>query len=339
MPRDAAAQRLLGLVTSGSLSMAVCVAACLRLPDLLGDAPRGAEELAREAGCHAPSLQRLLRALCSLDLCEEHADGRFTLKAAGRLLRSDAADSLRSWMIWWGRYMWPVWERLLDSVTTGKSGRRLLTGAEDFRHLEKDAEAAECFNGAMAEFTRLVAEEVLTRCDFSGCRRIVDVGGGHGLLLANVLAACPVACGVLLELPHALAGARALIERAGLTERCTLVSGDFFRGVPDEGDLYLLKAVLHDWDDEQCGTILRNCRRAMAPGGRVAVIERVMPERVCASPVHEAIARSDLNMLLAQGGRERSEAELRSLFEGAGLRVQRVVATALEYSIVEGGPV
>lgn len=333
----AAAQRLMGLVTDGSLSMAVCVAAYLRLPDLLRSGARDAEDLACEARCHAPSLHRLMRALCSLDLCEEQDPGRYALTPSGQLLCSDAPGSLRSWMIWWGRYMWPVWGHLLHSIASGQSARRLLTGADDFRHLEGDREAAAFFNGAMAEFTRLVAKEVVARYDFADCGTIVDVGGGHGALIAAVLAAHPSMRGVLLELPHALPGARAYLEAAGVAARCEMVCGDFFSAVPP-ADAYLLKAVLHDWDDDECAAILRNCRRAIAQHGRVAIVERVMPARLCASPAHQAIARADLNMLLAQGGRERSEAEYRALLQRAGFRLSRIVHTSLEYSVVEGIP-
>lgn len=337
--QDDGAARLMHLVVAGSLSMAVCVAAYLRLPDLLQGGARDVRDIARDSRCDSGSLRRLLRALCSLGFCEDEGDGRFALTASGRLLCSGAEHSLRSWAIWWGRYMWPVWGELLHSVTTGESARRHLTGADDFRHLADDDEAADFFNGAMAEFTAFVAREVVQRYDFGDCRRVVDVGGGYGALLAAVLGVRPAARGVLLELPHAIAGARRFLERARAAERCELVAGDFFRAVPEGGDLYLLKAVLHDWDDESCLAILRNCRRAMAPEGRLIVIERVMPATVRPSPTHEALARADLNMLLAQGGREREEAEFRALLEGARFRASRIFETGLEYSVVEAIPV
>lgn len=334
----AAVARLIGLVTAGSMSMALCVAAYLRLPDLLAHGVRDVEDLARETATHAASLRRLLRALCSVDICEQRERDAFSLRPAGRLLCGENPSSLRAWMIWWGRYMWPVWAELQHSVVTGESARRRLTGADDFRHLEKDPEAAAFFNGAMAEFTRLVAKEVVARYDFTDCAIVVDVGGGHGALLAAVLAAHPSASGLLLELRHAVDGAAAFLKQAGVADRCRLVTGDFFEAVPEGGDVYLLKAVLHDWNDQQCAVILGNCRRAIAAGGRLAIVERVMPRYLDASPAHQAIARADLNMMLAQGGRERSEAEYRGLLGRAGFRLSRIVETGLEYSVVEGVP-
>jgi hypothetical protein len=235
--------------------------------------------------------------------------------------------------------MWPVWGQLLHSVKTGESARRLLTGTEAFGHLHADKEAAAIFNDAMAEFTTLVAEELVRRYDFRDTRCVVDVGGGHGALIAAVLAANPGLTGVLLDLAHAMPGARAHLRSAGVEARCKLVEGDFFQSIPEGGDLYLLKAVLHDWNEERCASILRNCRRAMPARARLAIIERVMPQALAPCTQHTALARADLNMLVALGGRERGEPEFRALLDAAGFRLARVVDLAVEYSVIEALPV
>jgi hypothetical protein len=337
-PQDDAAGRLMALVNLGSLSMAACVAADLRLADLLGAGPRDVESLALETATHAPSLRRLLRALTALGLCEQGADERFALRPDGELLRADHPRSLRAWLLWWGRYMWPVWGHLLHSVKTGESARPLLTGVDGFQHLDKDPAAAAIFNRAMAEFTRLVADEFVRRYDLSPFRRIVDVGGGHGALLAAVLAAAADARGVLVDLTHAVGGAARHLAAAGMADRSECIAGDFFRAVPEGGDLYLLKAVLHDWEDEAAIRILASCRRAIAAHGRLAIVERVLPDRLSSSPHDHALARADLNMLVALGARERSEAEFVRLLREAGFRLSRRIDTALEYSILEALP-
>jgi hypothetical protein len=323
------------LMNGGVLSQAASVAAELGIADALASGPRRVEELAKARGCHAPSLYRLLRALASLDLCTEREDGAFALTALGSLLRSDAPQSLRSWAVFCGKYLWPLWGNLLHSVRTGQSA----SGESDgFAGLKHDEQAALVFNRAMAELTRLVAAEVVRCYRFDGMRRIVDVGGGYGALLAAVLQAQPGAQGVLLDLPHAIEGARAHLSAAGLTGRCELVAGDFFESVPGGADAYLLKAVVHDWDDERARLILRNCRRAIPRHGRLLLIERIVPARFEPCWLHHAIARVDLTMLVGFTGRERTEAEFRDLLGASGFRLAGITATSLEYGVIEALP-
>jgi orsellinic acid C2-O-methyltransferase len=332
------ARDLIALINGGSMSKAVCVAAELRIADRLASGAKSVDELARDAQSHAPSLRRLMRALASLNLCTENEDGSFALTPLGSLLRTDAPDSLRSWIMWCSGYMWPVWGNLLHSVRTGESARKLCTGLDGFGHLEQDEEVAAMFNRAMADVTRLVAHEVVRAYDFSEMRQIVDVGGGYGALLAAVLKANPDASGVLLDLPHAIEGARVHLATKGLAERCEFITGSFFESVPPGADAYVLKTIVHDWDDEQSTIILRNCRRAIPPTGKVLLIEQVLPNRFEACARHQAIARADLNMLVGLGGRERTEAEFGALFALSGFRLARVVSTGLEYSLLEGVP-
>jgi hypothetical protein len=295
-------------------------------------------ELARATGCHEPSLRRLLRALASLGLCEERADGSFHPTGLGALLEERAPMSLNA-MALYGRYKRPVWDRLTDSVRTGVCANPAGHGAAVFEHLDRDPAAAGIFDRAMAETTRVVAQAVVAAYDFSGCERVVDVGGGYGELLAAILRALPAARGTLLERPRALEGARRNLERAGVAGRCELVAGDFFESVPGGGDCYLLKRVLHDWDDGRAAAILRCCRRAMPAQARLLLVEQILPDRMAASLAHQEAARMDLHMLLMAGGRERTEGEYRQLLEPAGLRLRRAVPAALNVSVIEAVPV
>jgi SAM-dependent methyltransferase len=279
-----------------------------------------------------------MRALTSLDICVEREDGSFGLTATGSVLCTDASNSLRSWTILCGKYLWPNAGDLLHSIRTGETARQRAGQPGPFKFLENDKEAAAIFDRAMAEISRLVAGEVLFYCSFDGIQRVVDVGGGSGGLLAAVLNAHPELHGVLFDLPHVIREAKADLTKAFQAGRCELVAGDFFESIPMGGDIYLLKAVLHDWDDEQSAAILRNCRRAIPSNGRLLLIERAVPERFEGNPIHHAIARMDLHMLVEFGGKERTEAEFRSLLEGAGFKLSSAVATSTEFSILEATP-
>lgn len=329
------ADRLMGLVASAAISQAMAVAAELGLADLLADGPRMADELARATGCHAPSLQRLMRALASADLCEEREDGSFALTAMGALLGGHAGHGLRSWAIWWGKYRWPVWGKLRHSVATGESAVGIGGATVGMRQLHQDPAAAAVFHRAMSERSRVVASAVVGACDFSGTKRLVDVGGGYGEMLAAILLAYPAMQGVLFDQAHAMDGARQHLARAGVIDRCELVPGDFFESVPGGADAYLLKTVIHDWNDEQSALILRNCRTAMAPRSKLMLVEQVMPERMTASPAHLRAAVHDLNMLVMLGGRERTASEFRNLLAAVGLLLTGITRTALDFNVIE----
>jgi hypothetical protein len=333
------ASTVIAMIQRGAMAQMVCVAAELRIADFLAGGPKHVDELAQATKSHAPSLHRLLRALASLDLCAEREDGSFALSPIGSPLLSDAPNSLRSWLLWFGRYHWPVWGKLLQSVKTGESARKLAMGTDGFVGLlERDPEAAALFNETMAQFTRLVAGEMVRAYDFAGMRRIVDVGGGHGVLLATILQAYPALTGVLFDLPHAIEGARTQMEKAGLSSRCEFMAGSFFESIPTGADAYLLKNVVHDWNDERSTAILQNCRRAMPADGKLLLIERIMPARVQASSAHRAIAYADLAMLVGPGGRQRTKTEFRKLLDTSGFALTRVISTALDFRILEAVP-
>jgi hypothetical protein len=294
-----------------------------------------ANELARATDCHPESLHRLLRALVALEICIEQGDGAFALGKSGPLLRTDNADSLQSRLLWFGRYQWAVWSQLLQTVRTGESARKRMTGNDGFGLLDRDPSAASTFNLAQVQRTRLVAKEVARHYSFSGVRTIVDVGGGHGVLLEAVLRANPGVRGVLFDRPHAIAGARALVEQAGVADCCELIPGDFFESLPAGADVYLLKNIIHDWDDDRAARILRNCHDAMADGGCILLVELVLPDRLDGSASHRAIVHDDLAMMLGPGGKERTEHEFRELLMCSGFSLIGVRSIGIGYSILE----
>ena len=329
------AEAIVDLMERSALAQAAYVAAELRLADHLAAGPMQVSELARATNCHPESLHRLLRALATLEICIEHDDGAFALSRSGLPLRSDAADSVQSRLLWFGRTQWAVWGQLLQTVRTGESARKRMTGSDGFGLLERDPSAASTFNRAMVQRTRLVAKAVAQHYDFSGVTTIVDVGGGQGVLLEELLRANPHLRGVLVDRPHAIDGARALLDQAGVADRCELMPGDFFESQPAGADAYLLKNIIHDWDDERASRILRNCHDAMPAGGRLLLVEHVLPARLDASASHRAIVHADLTMMLGPGGKERNEREFRELLQRSGFVLAGIKPVGLGYSILE----
>jgi hypothetical protein len=328
-------QAITDLIERIALAQAAYVAAELRLADHLAAGPMQVNDLARATDCHPPSLYRLLRALVTLEICIEQKDGAFALGRCGSPVRSDSADSLQSRLLWFGRNQWAVWGQLLQTVRTGESARKRMTGSDGFGMLERDPSAAATFNMAHMQRTRRVAKEVARHHSFSGVKTIVDVGGGHGALLETLLRANPGVRGVLVDRPHAADGARALVEQAGVADRCELVPGDFFDALPAGADVYLLKNIIHDWDDERASRILRNCHDAMPDGGRLLLIEQVLPAYLDASASHRAIVHDDLAMMLGPGGKERNEYEFRELLRCSGFALAGIKPIGLGYSILE----
>jgi len=328
-------ERLSDLLTSAAISQAVAVAAELGIADVLADGCKSVDELAERTGCHVSSLHRLMRALAAFELVNEGADGSFSLAPLGMLIQRDASTGLRGRILWWGKYRWKVWAHLLYSVRTGESARKRALGSDAFGQIIDDPEAASVFNAAMSDGTQLIADDVAHCCDFGAMRAIVDVGGGYGRLLSTILAAHPGTRGILFDLPHVVDGARRHLADANVLDRCDIVTGDFFDAIPASGDAYLLKTVLHDWDDERCITILRKCRAAATREAKVLVVEQVMPERIVASESHQRVTVQDLNMLVMLHGRERTLREFRRLFEAAGLDFVSTTEVALGFSVIE----
>ncbi|MEZ5833658.1 MAG: methyltransferase [Dongiaceae bacterium] len=325
------------ILTGSWKAQALYVAAELRLADLLAEGPRTSADLASSAGADPHSLHRLLRALSALGICAERSDGSFELMPLGTLLQDNSPHSLRAWTMWWGHHLWPVWGNLLYSVRTGKSARTLLLGTDGFGHLKNDPEAAATFYRVTIELTRQTAACVLQAYDFAGLKQIADIGGGHGEMLAYVLRAYPDASGTLFDLAIAVEGAAENFRKnhANLVARCAFVAGDFFESVPPGADAYILKSVIHDWDDERSSRILASCRRAMADGSRLLIIEPILPTRSEATPLQATLSQHDLTMLVALGAQERTEHEFSNLLKAAGLRVSRTVPAGPVYSIIE----
>jgi hypothetical protein len=328
----------LHLLNGYRVTQALYAAAKLGVADQLKDGPRRSEELARATGAHAPSLHRLLRALASIGVLAEAADGGFSLTPIGECLRSDVPQSMRGGAIFYGdRRHWGAWGQLADCVRTGDR----TTGAGKLNFLEmaaRDPEGAAIFNDGMTSLTGAVDAAVVSAYDFSRFRKIADVGGGHGALLASILRANPALHGVLFDIPPVIEGARRRVEAAGLADRCDLVGGSFFESIPGGCDAYLLKWIIHDWDDERSAAILARCRQAMGNDAKLLLIERVVPERMDETPTTQGIMLADLNMLVLTGGRERTAAEYRALLDGAGLQIVRIVPTASAMSVIEGVP-
>ena len=327
--------RLSHLIMGAWRPQVIYVATVLGLPDLLASGRRRPESLAAAVDVPAPTLRRLLRALVALELCSEK-DGDFELTPLGEHLRSDAPDTMRNWALVWGRpSIWSGWGRLLDTVKTGRIAPELLSGKGAFEWLAEDPEGHAIFNASMAELTRRHARAVAGSFDFSGVRSIVDVGGGHGALLVPILAKYPEMTGVVFDLPHCREGAARLAETEGLTGRLSFASGDFFESVPPGADAYIIKSVIHDWNDEKSLAILRSCRAAMGERARLLVLEPHAPEHVGTSAYDAMIVASDINMLLMTGGCERTEREYRALIEAAGFEVTNVVPTPAGMKVME----
>jgi len=314
------------------VSQAVCVAAKLGVADLLAGGPLGASELAEATDTHARSLYRLLRSLASCGVFRERPDGRFELTPLAGGLRSDAPGSMRDAIIFMGEeWYWRVWGNTIHSVRTGRPAWERAHGSEIFPWFAAHPEESRVFDRAMTSFSNLATAAVVEAYDFSGFETIVDVAGGHGLLLSAILRANPSLRGVLFDQPHVIEGARESVASKGLADRCELAGGDFFESVPAGADAYVMKHIIHDWDDERAVLILKNIARAMRDGGRVLVVEMVLPP----ANVPHLSKVLDIEMLTSPGGVERTEEEYGELFERAGLRLARVVATKSPYSVVE----
>jgi trans-aconitate methyltransferase len=332
---DDARSRLLDLINANWTTQALATAVRLRLCERLRERPMPSDELAAACACHGAAMQRLLQALATLDVVTPGADGRYAVGALGEHLVSDRAGGLGPWAELCGTSSWRSWGRLLDCVRTGQSARQLDGGSRGLGHLEADPAAAALFHRSMAAISHAVAAAAAHTLDLARAHCVVDVGGGTGQLLTALLQRHSHLRGVLFDRPHALAGAQAHLQQAGLGERCAMVGGDFFEVVPAGGDVLLLKSILHDWDDDDALRILLRCRAAMHPSARLAVIERLLPDQLTALPAHRAMVRSDLNTLVGPGGRERTLAAYRDLLVRSDLRVSHVVALTDHYSVVE----
>jgi hypothetical protein len=334
MTRMTAVEDLWKLANGYRVTEAIYVAVVLRISDHLAAGPRERDWLAEQAQCDPPSLYRLLRALATVGVYEELPDGRFAVTPLGEALGRDVPGSLAPWM----EYMAgssshrAAWGGLLGSIRTGENAFKTVNGvsAWDYRAVHPEDNSA--FDAAMTSISQVVADQVLDLYDFGGLATIVDVAGGRGALLGAILARYPDSHGVLADQPHVIEGAPGVLRALGVLDRCEVVAADFFQGVPEGGDAYVLKSIVHDWEDPESMAILHNVRRAMGPTSVLLIVERLLGE----SGDHGTLAAfSDLNMLVGPGGRERTEAEFDALLAAAGLRRSRTVPTPTGFAVIE----
>jgi hypothetical protein len=322
------------MIQAGWAVQCLSLATTLGIPELLASGPRQADELATVTRTHAPSLTRVLRMLVGVGVLHE-VDGAFGLTPAGHYLRRDVPESIRAWVLLQDGALSRAMGELGHTVATGESAFERVFDAPFFQYLGDHPELGQLHDESMTELTLGVSEALIQAYDFSGFATIVDVGGGHGALLAAILAAHPAAQGILFDRTRVVEQARGLLNGAGVLSRCQLVGGSFFKSAPPGGDAYVLKSVIRDWGDEQAITILCSCRRAMREQGKILLVERMLAESGTSSI--EALL-SDVTLLAlggGYGGRERTLAELRALLDAAGCALTRVVDTRTDYSILE----
>jgi hypothetical protein len=332
-PHAAATQLLTQLATGHFVASALQVLLRLGIPDRLASGPQTAAELARDAGVREDGLYRVLRALASVGVASEGPSRTFALTEAGELLVSGAPGSMRDMALWvTSPFHFRVYAELMHSVKTGEPAAEKVTGMPVFEYFPTQPELSEIFNNAMTNLSEVVVRAVLDVYDFTGIGTLVDVAGGHGAVLTTILNAYPRLRGVLFDLDHVVAGAAPRIQAMGLADRCRSESGDFFKAVPAGGDAYIMKHIIHDWDDERAVAILRNIRTAIGgKRGRVILLESVLQPGN--APDFGKII--DLEMMVMPGGRERTADEFREVFASAGFALTRIVATQSPLSVVE----
>ena len=326
---------MIEMILAGWTSQAITVAAQLGVADALANGPLPIDELAARVDADADALHRLLRALVSRGIFRHRRDGRYELNSLADTLRSDAPVSMTAAARFYGSAeQRERWTLLVDSVRTGTSVVPALRGKSSFDYFADEPELAELFNQTMTSVSEMTDATVVAGYDFGAYPTIVDVGGGHGPLLAAILAAAPASRGILYDLPLVVSDAPKLLRERGVADQVRIAEGSFFDSVPGGGDAYLLKNIIHDWPDEEAGQILRNVRAAAGHRATLLLVEFVIPEHDRDFPGKWV----DLEMLLNLGARERTAAEYRDLLSQAGFRMTRVVQTASPLSVVEARP-
>jgi hypothetical protein len=319
-------RELVRLIGGYRISQAIYVAVELGLADLLADEPKRADDLAQATGMHEESLYRVLRFLAAVGVLAELPSRRFTLTQLGTALRRDIPGS-PSWnaRIWLDRFQWEPWGELLHCVKTGQPAFERRHGMRLFEYLQRNPDLSQRFDEAMNANTVRDGLALAKSYDFSGIDTLADIGGGQGLLLASLLEAYPIMRGVLFDRPQVVAHAPSVLSAAGVSDRCTVIAGDFFEGVPPGASAYLLSHIVHDWADQDATRILRNCRIAGGRGGTVLVFERLI-EPDSASEM--SVLHIDLEMMVNVGGLERTKDQFQSVFSEAGLNLARVIPIA-----------
>ena len=325
--------QLLQLMNGYWITQSIAVAAELGIADQLAHGPATAEELAAATSTHAPSLRRLLRALAMIGVLNERPGGAVELTPVGTFLRDDAPGSLRALARMRGsEWQWRSWRELGHSIRTGETALEHVYGKPMFEYFADSPADGEVFNEAMISHASQMHTAVAAAYDFPAGGTVVDVGAGHGTLVAAILEARPDLCAVAFDLPRVIDGARGRLIERGLGDRCQFVAGDFFEAVPEGGDVYALSHIVHDWDDEKAIRLLNSCRDAMSQDARLALCEMVVPS----GPEPHFSKLLDLEMLVNTGGRERTLEEYERLYAAAGLELRRVVEVTGELAVLEG---
>jgi hypothetical protein len=328
-PPEAALGKMIG---GFMVTQMIYVATKLGIADLLKDGPKSIGTLAESTGAHPQALYRLMRGLASTGIFAETEDHHFQLTPLATLLQAGVPGSMRNFALWAGEAMtWRPFGELLHSVRTGKPAFKQVFDMGIMDYLAQNAEASEIFNQVMTERAGPTAAAVCAAYDFSGVDKLVDVGGGHGILITTILKATPHLHGVVFDLPSVVEGAAGLIEQEGVADRCEIIPGNFFESVPVAGDAYILSSVIHDWDDDHAITILKNIRQNMPKDGRLLLVEYVI------QPGNEPFPGniSDIIMLVTENGLERTEAEFRTLLEKAGFKLTNIIQTQSAMSVIE----
>ena len=327
-------ETMLSLLTMHWVSQMLFVVAKLGVADALADKPQAVDAIAKRVGAHAPYLRRVLRALASVGVFAEDARGRFRLTPLAQTLRSDKPGSLRDFALMIDDdYNWKSWTRLSDAVESGASPFERAFGVPIFAYLQQHPDKERAFAASMASISGSENTAVARAYAFGRFARLIDVGGAHGHLLTTILRRHRKVKGVLYDQPQVVASAASsgFIDAADVRDRCEVAGGSFFEAVPAGADGYIMKYILHDWDDEKCLRILGHCRDAMTPEGRILVVDHVIPQGNGANWAKLL----DVNMMVGPGGQERTREEFRALFARVGLRLARVIPTACPLSILE----
>lgn len=337
---ESPATALMRLAGGFQVARALYVAAKLGLADLMGEGPKTGAELAAATGTHARSIERLMRLLVCEGVFAEDDSQRFALTPLSMCLQAHHAESIRDLIVHQlGEETYDAWGELLHSIRTGETGFERAFGMGVWEYRTQHPEYGKLFNAAMWNLSGVYIDAVLAAYSFSSFRCVVDLGGGSGRFLVALLSAHSGLKGVLFDLPHVADSARRQIASAGLAHRCEVRGGDILAGVPEGADAYVLSRVIHDWDDARALEILRNCRRAMPPSGRLLLIERILPARAEPTSAVRSHLVIDLMMMVMNGGRERTEEEYRVLLEGAGFALARITPTGTAVSVIETEPV
>ena len=334
MASQVSALKLFDLIQSHRVTAVIYVAVRLGIAERLRNGPLSLPELAKGTGADEQALGRLLTALSTIGICERRGENSYALTEVGACLDGEAEQSFKGWAIFEAEMLSTRWNGMLESVMTGKTAAELQGLANSFELMGRTPEHVDKFNAAMVDLTQLVTPDILRSYDFSGISHLMDVGGGAGELLGSIARQNRQLRGTVFDLPRCAEAASKHLQQIGVSERVEFVAGDFFKSVPAIADAIILKSIIHDWNDARSISILRNCHQALPDGGKLLLVERLMPEKPGTADDDKAHAMSDLNMLRGPGGCERTERQYRELIEQSGFALA-AVHPAGRFNVIE----